>query len=135
MASFNRVTLLGNLTRDPQLSYTPNQMAVVEFGLAINRKWTGQDGSEKEEVCFVDCKAFGKRAENINKYCDKGNPLLVEGRLAFHQWQQADGLKRSKLEVVVENFTFIPIGDKEQLTKSDDDSSPPPTNDDSSIPF
>jgi len=135
MASFNRVILLGNLTRDPQLSYTPNQMAVVEFGLATNRKWTGQDGSEKEEVCFVDCKAFGKRAENINKYCDKGNPLLVEGRLAFHQWQQADGLKRSKLEVVVENFTFIPIGDKEQLTKSDDDSSPPPTNDDSSIPF
>lgn len=134
MASFNRVTLLGNLTRDPQLSYTPNQMAVVEFGLATNRKWTGQDGSEKEEVCFVDCKAFGKRAENINKYCDKGNPLLVEGRLAFHQWQQADGLKRSKLEVVVENFTFMPIGDKEQLNNTPAKNIKPPKSDDD-IPF
>jgi len=81
MANFNKVLLMGNLTRDPQLSYLPSQTAVVEFGLATNRKYKGQDGSMKEDTCFVDCQAFGKTAENINKYCKKGNPLFVEGRL------------------------------------------------------
>ena len=110
MASYNKVILLGNLTRDPQLSYTPNQTAVVDFGLATNRKWTGQDGAAREETCFVDCRSFGRSAENINKYCQKGRPLLVEGRLTFDSWQAQDGSKRSKLRVTVERFCFVGAG-------------------------
>ena len=107
MANFNKVLLIGNLTRDPQLSYTPSQTAVVEFGLAVNRNWTGQDGQKKEETCFVDCTAFGKRAETINKYLTKGRPVLVEGRLTFSSWTAQDGTKRSRLRVTVENFQFL----------------------------
>jgi single-strand DNA-binding protein len=110
MASFNKVILLGNLTRDPQLSYTPNQTAVVDFGLATNRKWKDQNGNSQEETCFVDCRAFGRSAENINKYCNKGNPLLVEGHLRFSSWEAQDGSKRSKLSVTVRNFQFIGSG-------------------------
>ena len=101
---------MGNLTRDPQLSYTPNQTAVVDFGIATNRRWTGQDGSQREETCFVDCRMFGKRAEVINKYCKRGNPLFIEGRLTFDSWEAQDGSKRSKLRVTVENFEFISGG-------------------------
>ncbi len=110
MASFNKVILLGNLTRDPQLSYLPSQTAVVEIGLAVNRKFKKQDGSQGDETCFVDCKMFGKRAEVINKYCKKGDPLFVEGRLTFDSWQGQDGSKRSKLRVTVENFEFMGQG-------------------------
>jgi single-strand DNA-binding protein len=110
MANFNKVLLMGNLTRDPQLSYLPSQTAVVEFGLATNRKYKGQDGSMKEDTCFVDCQAFGKTAENINKYCKKGNPLFVEGRLKFDSWTAQDGTKRSKHRVTVENFQFLSSG-------------------------
>jgi single-strand DNA-binding protein len=108
MASYNKVLLLGNLTRDPQLSYTPSQTAVVDFGLATNRKWTGQDGSQKEETCFVDCRAFGRMAENINKFFKKGKPIFLEGRLTFDSWTAQDGSKKSKLRVTVENFQFLP---------------------------
>ena len=107
MANFNKVLLIGNLTRDPQLSYTPNQTAVVEFGLAVNRRWKGQDGENREETCFVDCQAFGRLAENINKYLTKGRPLFVEGRLTFNSWTAQDGTKRSKHRVTVENFQFL----------------------------
>ena len=107
MANFNKVLLIGNLTRDPQLSYTPNQTAVVDFGLAVNRKWKGQDGESKEETCFVDCRAFGRTAENINKYLTKGRPLFIEGRLTFDSWTAQDGTKRSKHRVTVENFQFL----------------------------
>ncbi len=107
MANFNKVMLMGNLTRDPQLSYTPNQTAVVDFGMAVNRRWTGQDGNQRDETCFVDCRMFGRRAEVVNKYCKKGNPLFVEGRLTFDSWEAQDGTKRSKLRVTVENFEFI----------------------------
>ncbi len=107
MANFNKVLLMGNLTRDPQLSYTPNQTPVVDFGLATNRKWTGQDGSQREDTCFVDCRMFGKRAEVINKYCKKGNPLFIEGRLTFDSWEAQDGTKRSKHRVTVMNFEFL----------------------------
>ena len=107
MANFNKVFLMGNLTRDPQLSYTPNQTAVVDFGLAVNRRWTGRDGENREETCFVDCRAFGRLAENINKYLSKGRPLFVEGRLTFDSWTAQDGSKRSKHRVTVENFQFL----------------------------
>jgi single-strand DNA-binding protein len=108
MAGFNKVLLLGNLTRDPQLSYTPSQVAVVDFGVATNRKWTGQDGSQRDETCFVDCRAFGRTAENINKYFSKGKPIFLEGRLTFDSWMAQDGSKRSKLRVTVETFQFLP---------------------------
>ena len=108
--NFNKIILAGNLTRDPQLSYLPNQTPVVDFGLANNRKWKGKDGNDKEETCFVDCKAFGKTAENINKWFEKGRAILIEGRLQWHQWDQQDGVKRSKLEVVVQSFDFVPDG-------------------------
>ncbi|MHC4738460.1 MAG: single-stranded DNA-binding protein [Planctomycetota bacterium] len=107
MANFNKVFLMGNLTRDPQLSYLPSETAVVEFGLAVNRRWTGKDGTKKEETCFVDCRAFGRQAENINKYLSKGRALFVEGRLSFDSWTAQDGTKRSKHRVTVENFQFL----------------------------
>ena len=113
MSSFNKVILLGNLTRDPQLSYLPSQTAVVEIGLAVNRKFKKQDGSQGEEVCFVDCQMFGKRAEVLNKYLSKGNPLLVEGRLKFDSWEGQDGTKRSKIRVMIESFEFISTGQPE----------------------
>jgi len=108
MAGFNKVFLMGNLTRDPQLSYTPNQTAVVDFGLATNRRWTGRDGEQREETCFVDCRAFGRMAENINKYLTKGRPIFMEGRLTFDTWTAQDGTKRSRHRVTVENFQFLP---------------------------
>jgi single-strand DNA-binding protein len=110
MANFNKVLLLGNLTRDPQLSYTPNQKAVVDFGLAVNRRWKGADGNQREETCFVDCRAFGRQAENINKYLTKGRAVFLEGRLTFNSWTAQDGTKRSKHRVTVENFQFLPGG-------------------------
>ncbi len=108
MANFNKILLMGNLTRDPQLSYTPNQTPVVDFGLATNRKWTGQDGSQREETCFVDCRAFGRQAENINKYLSKGRLVFIEGRLTFDTWTAQDGTKRSRHRVTVETFQFMP---------------------------
>jgi len=107
MANYNKVLLIGNLTRDPQLSYLPSQTAVVDFGLAVNRRWTGQDGQQREETCFVDCQAFGRQAENINKYMTKGRQLFVEGRLTFNSWTAQDGTKRSRLRVTVERFQFL----------------------------
>ena len=107
MANYNKVLLIGNLTRDPQLSYTPSQTAVVDFGLATNRRWTGQDGNPREETCFVDCRAFGRQAETINKYLTKGRSVFIEGRLTYDSWTAQDGSKRSRLRVTVEGFQFL----------------------------
>jgi single-strand DNA-binding protein len=108
MASFNKVILMGNLTRDPQLKYLPSQMAVVEFGLAMNRKFRTQAGEDREEVTFVDCSAFGKTGELINQYFTKGKPIFVEGRIKYDSWEDKQGGgKRSKISVVVENFQFV----------------------------
>lgn len=107
MASYNRVILAGNLTRDPQLSYTPSNTPVCEFGLATNRRWKDRNGTMREEVCFVDLVSYGRGAEVINQYMRKGQPMLVEGRLRFRQWTNQEGQKRSKLDVFVENFTFL----------------------------
>jgi single-strand DNA-binding protein len=106
MPNFNKVLLMGHLTREPQLSYTPNQTPVVDFGIAVNYKYSGKEGS-KEEVCFVDCRCFGKRAEVINQYLTKGNPIFIEGRLTFDQWEAQDGRKCSKHRVTVTDFQFI----------------------------
>jgi len=107
MANFNRVILIGNLTRDPQLRYTQSQAAVCDFGIAVNRQWTGKDGQKHEETAFVNCTAWARQAELIQKYLSKGSPIFIEGRLTYSQWDGPDGKKRSKLEVTVENFQFL----------------------------
>ena len=108
MASFNKVILLGNLTRDPQMKYLPSQTPVTEFGLACNRKFKTASGEQREEVTFVDCTAFGRQAEVLNQYCTKGRPLFIEGRLKYDTWEDKNGGgKRSKLTVVIENFQLL----------------------------
>jgi single-strand DNA-binding protein len=108
MASFNKVMLMGNLTRDPQLKFLPNQTAVAEFGIACNRKFKGADGAEREEVSFFDITAFGKTGEVINQYFTKGKPIFIEGRLKYDSWEDKNGGgKRSRVTVVVENFVFV----------------------------
>ena len=107
MANFNKVILAGNLTRDPQLSFLPNSTPVCEFGMAINRKWKGQDGQLKDDTCFVDLTVFGRQAETFNQYMSKGKPVMVEGRLKYHAWEGKDGTKRSRLTIVVESFQFL----------------------------
>jgi single-strand DNA-binding protein len=107
MANFNKVILLGNLTRDVELRYTQSGMAVGKVGMAINRKFT-QNNETKETTCFVDLTAFGRQAEVLNQYTSKGSPLFVEGRLEYSTWEAKDGGgKRSKLEVVIENFQLL----------------------------
>lgn len=108
MASFNKVLLMGNLTRDPELRYLPSGTAVVEFGLAMSRTWTDQKtGERRESPTFVDCKAMGRPAEVINQYMTKGRSIFIEGRLEYRTWEAKDGSgKRSKLDVFVENFQF-----------------------------
>ncbi|HWW02694.1 MAG TPA: single-stranded DNA-binding protein [Candidatus Acidoferrum sp.] len=108
MASFNKVILAGNLTRDPELRYTPKGTAVARIGLAINRTWKTETGESKEEVTFVDVEAFGRQAEVISQYMKKGRPFLVEGRLKLDQWEDKNThQKQSKLKVVLESFSFI----------------------------
>lgn len=108
MASFNQVVLLGNVTRDVELRNLSGGGTVAEFGLAMNRKYKTANGEEREEVCFVDCTAFGKPAEVLAQYVKKGRPLLVQGRLKFDAWDDKNtGAKRSRLTVVVENFQFV----------------------------
>lgn len=100
--NYNKVLFAGNITRDPELSYTPSQTAIVKFGLAVNKKY-----KDKEKVCFVDCTAFGATAVNINKYFKKGRPIFIEGELAFEQWTAQDGSKRSKHIITVNSFQFV----------------------------
>jgi single-strand DNA-binding protein len=108
MASFNKVMLVGNLTRDPELRYTPKGTAVAKIGLAVNRVWTNEAGEKKEEVTFVDIDMFGRTAENVAQYMRKGRQLLVEGRLRLDQWDDKQtGQKRSKLGVVAETVQFL----------------------------
>ena len=130
MANFNKVLLMGNLTRNPELSYTPGNTAIVSLGLAVNRKWKSKGGEDKEETCFVDCQAFAKTAENLNKYLHKGDPLFIEGRLVFDSWTSQDGTKRSKHKVIIESFTFLGSKSVSSETKQE---TPQTTDDD--IPF
>ena len=107
MPSLNSVTLMGNLTRDPELRYIPSGAAVANFGLAISRIYTTQDGERKEDVCFVDIDAWGKTAENCANYLAKGRLVLVEGSLQFRSWETEDGQKRSKLSVRAYRVQFL----------------------------
>ncbi len=108
MASYNKVLLMGNLTRDPQLRYTPSQMAVCDFGIAVNEKFTTKAGEKREDVAFIDITAWGKTAELINQYFQKGKPIFIEGRLKYDTWEDKQGGgKRHKLTVTMENFQFV----------------------------
>jgi single-strand DNA-binding protein len=106
VANFNKVILLGNLTRDIELRHTQSGQALAKFGMAINRKYS-VNGEQKETTCFVDLTAWGRQAEVLNQYVKKGSQLFIEGRLEYSTWEAQEGGKRSKLEVVVENFQFV----------------------------
>jgi single-strand DNA-binding protein len=108
MANLNKVMLIGNLTRPPELRVTPKGTAICTFSIAVNRKFKDDSGGEREEVTYVDIEAWGKSGENISKYCTKGRPLFVEGRLRLDQWEDKNTKeKRSRMKVVLENFQFL----------------------------
>ncbi len=111
MANFNKVILAGNLTRDPEMRYTPKGVAIARFGLAINRTWKNEAGEQQNETTFVDVDAFARTAEVISQYLKKGRPILIEGRLRYDTWDDKQtNQKRSKLSVVCENFQFLDSG-------------------------
>jgi single-strand DNA-binding protein len=107
MAYLNKVLLIGNLTRDPELRYSPSGVAVAKFGLATNRISKGQDGEKKEEACFIEIVSFGKTAEFCANYFSKGKPIFIEGRLHFNSWETPEGQKRNRLEVIAEGIQFV----------------------------
>ena len=109
MASYNKVILIGNLTRDVELKHTPKGTAIANLSLAVNREWKDPtSGEKKTDVCYIECKSFGKQAEVLAQYLTKGNPLMIEGRLNLDTWDdKATGARRSKLGVIIESFQFI----------------------------
>lgn len=107
MASYNKVLLMGNLTRDIELRSVAGGQSVARIGLAVNRNFTTQSGERREEVTYVDCEAWGKTGETMAKYLSKGRPVFIEGRLKLDQWEDKEGNKRSALRIVVEGFQFI----------------------------
>jgi single-strand DNA-binding protein len=109
MAQLNKVLLIGNLTRDPEVRYTPKGSAVADLGLATNRSWRTESGEEKEEVCYVNVVVWGKQAEAAGKYLKKGRPVFIEGRLQFESWEK-NGEKRSTLKVQCERLQFLGSG-------------------------
>lgn len=113
MSSFNKVILMGNFTRDPELRQTQSGTSVCRFSIAVNRSYNSQDGSTRDETCFVEVDSFGRTAENISKFFSKGRPILIEGRLRQDSWEDKQtGQKRTKLLVVLERFEFV--GSREQ---------------------
>ncbi len=141
MTGFNRVILLGNCVRDPELRYTPSGTAVTDFRLAVNR-YFGSGENRKQETLFIDVQAWGKSAETLSRYLQKGNAILVEGRLVLDQWE-ANGERRSKIRVVAENFQFMPRSSSSGSSGSHAQERPsapprnetPRTEDDEEIPF
>ena len=108
MASYNKVILMGNLTRDPEVKFLPNGTAVANFGLAVNESYTDrQTGEQRESVCFVDIEAWGRQAEVVGEYFTKGRPILVEGSLKYDSWEADDGTKRNRLRVRLQRFQFV----------------------------
>ena len=148
MANLNKVLLMGNLTRDPELRYLQSGSAVCDFGIATNRRWRSQSGEQKEEVCFVDVTFFGRTAEVISEFMKKGRPIFVEGRLKLDSWTDREGNKRSKLHVIGQNMQFLDSrgggggsrGGGGQRVREERPSQEPPASafddvDDDSIPF
>jgi single-strand DNA-binding protein len=108
MASLNKVMIIGNLTRDPEIKYTPKGTAIADIGLAVNRNYTTESGEKREEVTFIDVTLWGRTAEIVGEYCKKGRPLFVEGRLQLDTWDDKQtGQKRSKLKVVGDNIQLL----------------------------
>lgn len=108
MASFNKVILIGNLTRDPELKQLPKGTSVCNFSMAVNRRWKTETGEDRDDVYFADCKAFGKQAEIIAQYVKKGHPLMVEGRLTREEWDDKNtGQKKSATRIMIESFQFL----------------------------
>lgn len=125
MKGFNKVVLMGNLTRDPETRTTSGGQSVTSFSLAVNRTWRGADGQQQESVSYIDCTAWGKPGEIIAQYMGKGRALLVSGRLDQRSWDDKDsGQKRSKVEVVVEDFNFVDGGQSGGSSGTSDSSSP-----------
>lgn len=110
MANYNKIMLMGNLTRDPELSYLPSNTPVCKIGLAVNRRFRRSDGEQGEETLFVDCTAFGRTGEVINQYLRKGRPIFIEGRLKLDRWEDQNGNPRSKHQVVIDTFQFVDSG-------------------------
>ncbi len=151
MANFNKVYLLGNITRDPEIRYTPKGTAIARLGLAVNRSWKTESGETHEEATFIDVDAFGRQAETLGQYLRKGNPIFIEGRLRLDTWEDKQtNQKRSKLYVVLENFQFLgsknegtapeggggPVQEKPQSSSPPMQSPPPnPLPDDDDVPF
>ena len=107
---YNQVTLLGNLTQDPELRTIPSGQSVCSFSLAVNRSWTGKDGQQQDAVDYFDCVAWGKPGEIISQYMSKGRRLFISGRLQNRSWEAKDGSKRYKTEVIVTDFNFVDSG-------------------------
>jgi single-strand DNA-binding protein len=125
MANLNKVIVLGNLTRDPELRYTPKGTAVGEIGVAINRVWNNEQGQRQEETTFVDVTLWGRHAELAQQYLTKGSGVFIEGRLQIDTWEdKATGQKRSKLKVVGENLQFMPDGKQRERSAPAADSAP-----------
>ncbi|MDD5495678.1 MAG: single-stranded DNA-binding protein [Candidatus Omnitrophica bacterium] len=112
MANLNKVFLIGNLTRDPELRYVPSGTAVATFTIAVNRVYKSQAGENKEETSFIRVVVWGRRAEVCGEYLSKGSPVFVEGRLQSRNWESQDGQKRSTIEVIADNVQFLRFGDK-----------------------
>lgn len=132
MASYNKVILIGNLTRDPEIKHTPKGTAVTDIGLAVNRNFTTDSGEKREEVTFIDITLWGRIAEIVGEYCKKGRPLMVEGRLQLETWDdKATGQKRSKLKVIGENIQLLGSGQghapKDEQDPRDHTTRKPPT--------
>jgi single-strand DNA-binding protein len=119
MASLNKVLLIGNLTRDPEVRMMSSGRPVCNFGLALNRSYKDSEGNKKEEVTFVDVECFGPRAEAVGRFFSKGRPIFVEGRLKLDQWESKDGEKRSAIRVVLDNFEFVDAGKSESPSPTD----------------
>ncbi len=123
MAGFNKTVLMGNLTRNPELRFSPSGTPIALFGLGINRRW--KQGEElKEEVTFIDIVVFGKQAEHCGQYLTKGNSVIVEGRIQQRRWETEDGQKRSKHEVVAQTVTFLPKGTHQPESHPAEDQEP-----------
>lgn len=134
MASYNRVILMGNLTRDPEVRHASGGSSVCNTGLAVNRTWTDGQGQRQESVCFVDLTLFGKQADTFAQYMHKGRPVLIEGRLDFQQWDDKDGGKRSRHVVIVERFQFLGGNEREKAFPREDATDAPAPGEDG-IPF
>lgn len=113
MPNYNKVILIGHLTRDPEMRYTPKGAAIAQIGIATTRKWKSENYEEKEETCFADVTFFGKQAETVGQYMKKGAPMMIEGRLRTESWDDKQtGAKRSKLSIVGEGFQFLANKDR-----------------------